>query len=172
MLGLKHTEYSQVTVAFVNDSGERAVTYVSRQMRNYALWAKQMEVGASFDGLRLIRYGLIDADSIRDARRVERERQIPKARESELGVFARQTPKPVHERELTHALVYADGRWSCKCGYMLGRDGHSALYALCPLKARDKTKRTRGRRVARAAYREIKISSPPSKAVQQLFELD
>lgn len=48
------------------------------------------------------------------------------------------------QRVLTHALHYAPdtGQWSCKCGYRLGIDGHSALYARCPLFARDKTRFT------------------------------
>jgi len=38
-------------------------------------------------------------------------------------------------RMLTHKLTFnpMTERWSCRCGYLLGRDGHEALYALCPL---------------------------------------
>jgi len=37
-----------------------------------------------------------------------------------------------HERRLTHHLDHdpKTGRWSCKCGYVLGT-GHDALYAQC-----------------------------------------
>jgi hypothetical protein len=39
------------------------------------------------------------------------------------------------KRVLTHHLEYdpKTDRWTCKCGYMLGRDGHERLYAPCPL---------------------------------------
>ena len=62
-------------------------------------------------------------------------------------------------RELTHALLYdsATGRWSCKCGYMLGRDGHAALYARCPMYQRRKQE----------ASAEISISSTPHEKTQR-----
>jgi hypothetical protein len=41
-------------------------------------------------------------------------------------------------RELTHKLTCAQGRWSCECGYVLGRDGHQKLYAPCPKFGRKK----------------------------------
>ena len=42
--------------------------------------------------------------------------------------------KSTTTRELTHKLTCDPNtqRWSCKCGYLLGRDGHEALYAVCP----------------------------------------
>ena len=40
-------------------------------------------------------------------------------------------------RELTHRLTFAEGRWSCECGYVLG-DGHEKLYAKCPKFGRKK----------------------------------
>jgi hypothetical protein len=55
-------------------------------------------------------------------------------------------------RTLTHALIYdsSDDKWHCKCGYKLG-DGHTKLYATCPMYHRDKAKR---------AYNEFNIGSP------------
>jgi hypothetical protein len=52
-------------------------------------------------------------------------------------------PTAPSARTLTHALIYnpTGDKWSCKCGYVLGRDGHKALYALCPIRARDKARR-------------------------------
>ena len=185
ILGKAHKDYSQRTVTFIGDDDvSRAVTYVSRQMRNAELWDKHMEVGVTLAGLRLIRHGLIDADSIRYATRVQAER-TPKPvhmHESEespqptLGVF--KTPAT---RELTHGLEYIvkDDRWRCKCGYELGhptKGGHDALYALCPLRAREKpieapVKRVRGRRVERRSYLDFKITDSPSKEAQELFDL-
>lgn len=64
-------------------------------------------------------------------------------------------------RELTHALIYnkETGRWSCKCGYVLGAkihdprgEGHAALYARCPMYQRRKKDE---------AYAESSISSTP-----------
>jgi hypothetical protein len=55
------------------------------------------------------------------------------------------------ERKLTHALLYdyKSGKWSCKCGYVLG-SGHNELYALCPIYQRRKPDE---------AYAEISRSS-------------
>ena len=56
-------------------------------------------------------------------------------------------------RKLTHRRKHdlRTDRWSCACGYVLGRDGDRKLYARCPL-----AKENVG-----SAYPEIKISAPP-----------
>jgi hypothetical protein len=58
----------------------------------------------------------------------------------------RSTTTDPRSNGLTHALVYEHGKWSCRCGYVLGRDGHEALYAQCP-----------------DAYIEFNISKPPKE---------
>jgi len=70
-------------------------------------------------------------------------------------------------RELTHKLVCDPHTkiWSCKCGYVLGRDGHEKLYSRCHL---DKSKRPRE---VKRAYHQTEISSKPTKAALDLFDL-
>jgi hypothetical protein len=70
-------------------------------------------------------------------------------------------------RELTHRLIYSERRdhWSCKCGFVLGRDGHKALYSLCKLFSRKRVSLSRNQdKLPNKSKHEKK---PPSKVQRQ-----
>jgi hypothetical protein len=60
------------------------------------------------------------------------------------------------ERKLTHRLYFIGerDRWVCGCGFVLGEDGHEALYARCKHFGKDKRP---------VAYLENEVSKPRAK---------
>lgn len=94
---------------------------------------------------------------------------FPKPTKPRGGALMSGNERPTTEltRALTHKLSYVGGRWSCKCGYILGA-GHKKLYASCPLAGKPET-----------THREIGVTGkgkrdkqPPTKSMQNLFRLE
>lgn len=67
-------------------------------------------------------------------------------------------------RRLTHQLTYhtGKGRWSCKCGYVLGT-GHKALYAQC--------QRYIESDITAPRITRKRTNNAPSKAALDLFDI-